>query len=122
MQYEKELAKKKKKGLDKDSSKPLNEPSSNMKEVLFALKYVLAVHDEPCHALTCTSPICPLDPTPSVMPLVGTNLLQEKEDEFQQGSHHGSRLCEGLGAKMNVFFWSHRCCHPMEETFYFSRG
>ena len=71
----KELAKKKKKGLDKDFSKPLNEPSSNMKEVLFALKSVLTVHDEPCYALTCTSPICPLGSTPSAMPLVGTNLL-----------------------------------------------
>ena len=77
--------KKKKKFLDKDSSKLLNEPSSNMKEVLFALKSVLAVHDEPCYALTCTSPICPLGPTPSAMPLVGTNLLQEKEDEFPTG-------------------------------------
>ena len=82
VQYEKELAKKKKKCLDKDSSKLLNEPSSNMKEVLFALKSVLAVHDEPCYALTCTSPICPLGPASSAMPLVGTNLLQEKEDEF----------------------------------------
>ena len=53
-----------------------------MKEVLFALKSVLAVHDEPCYALTCTSPICPLGPASSAMPLVGTNLLQEKEDEF----------------------------------------
>ena len=66
---------KRKKSLDKDSSKPLNEPSSNMKEVLFALKSVLVVHDEPCYALTCTSPICSLDPTPSAMTLVGTNLL-----------------------------------------------
>ena len=46
-----------------------------MKEVLFALKSVLVVHDEPCYALTCTSPICPLGPTPSAMPLVGTNIL-----------------------------------------------
>ena len=46
-----------------------------MKEVLFALKSVLVVHDEPCYALTCTSPICSLDPTPSAMTLVGTNLL-----------------------------------------------
>ena len=56
-----------------------------MKEVLFALKSVLVDHDEPCYALTCTSPICPLGPTPSAMPLVGTNLLQEKEDEFPTG-------------------------------------
>ena len=56
-----------------------------MKEVLFALKSVLVDYDEPCYALTCTSPICPLDPTPSAMPLVGTNLLQEKEDEFPTG-------------------------------------
>ena len=48
VQYEKELAEKKKKGHDKDFSKPTNEPSSNMKEVLFALKSVLAVQDEPC--------------------------------------------------------------------------
>ena len=75
VQYEKELAEKKKKGFDKDSSKPLNEPSSNMKEVLFALKFVLVVHDEPCYVLTCTSPICPLGPASSAMPLVGTNLL-----------------------------------------------
>ena len=85
VQYEKELAEKKKKGLDKDSSKPLNEPSSNMKEVLFALKSVLAVHDEPCCALTCTLLTCPHDPTSSAMPLVGTNLLQKKEDEFPTG-------------------------------------
>ena len=85
VRYEKELAEKKKKGLDKDSSKPLNEPSSKIKEVLFALKYVLVVHDEPCYALTCTLPICPLGPTSSAMPLVGTNLLQEKEDEFPTG-------------------------------------
>ena len=64
VQYEKELAKKKKKGHDKDSSKP----SSNMKEVLFALKSVLVDHDEPCYALTCA-------PASSAMPLVGTNLL-----------------------------------------------
>ena len=63
---------KKKKGHDKNSSKPANEPSSNMKEVLFVLKSVLADHDEPCYALTCTSPICPLGPTSSAMPLVGT--------------------------------------------------
>ena len=75
VQYENELAEKKNKGLDNNSRKPLNEPSSNMKEVLFALKSVLDVHDEPCYALTCTSPICPLGPTPSAMPLVGTNLL-----------------------------------------------
>ena len=68
------LLKRKRKALIK-TSKPLNEPSSNMKEVLFALKSVLDVHDEPCYALTCTSPICPLGPTPSAMPLVGTNLL-----------------------------------------------
>ena len=85
MQYEKELAKKKKKGHNKDSSKPANEPSSNLKEVLFALKSALADHDEPCYALTCTSPLCPLGPTSSDMPLVGTNLLQEKEDEFPVG-------------------------------------
>ena len=85
VRYEKELAEKKKKGHDKDFSKPTNEPSSNMKEVLFALKSVLVDHDEPCYALTCTSPICPLGPTPSAMPLVGTNLLQEKEDEFPIG-------------------------------------
>ena len=83
MQYEKELAENKKKGHDKDSSKPANEPSSNMKEVLFALKSVLADHDAPCYALTCTSSIRPLGPASSAMPLVGTNLLQEKEDEFQ---------------------------------------
>ena len=53
-----------------------------MKEVLFALKFVLVDHDEPCYALTCTSPICPLGVASSAMPLVGTNLLQEKEDEF----------------------------------------
>ena len=52
-----------------------------MKEVLFALKSVLVDHDEPCYALTCTSHICPLGPASSAMPLVGTNLLQEK-DEF----------------------------------------
>ena len=75
VQYEKELVEKKNKGLDNDSRKPLNGPSSNMKEVLFALKSILAVHDEPCYALTCTSPIYPLGPTPSAMPLVGTNLL-----------------------------------------------
>jgi hypothetical protein len=75
VQYEKELAEKKKKGHDRDFSKPTNEPSSNMKEVLFSLKSVLADHDEPCYALTCT-------PASSAMPLVGTNLLQEKEDEF----------------------------------------
>ena len=85
VQYEKELAEKKKKGFDKDSSKPLNEPSSNIKEVLFALKSVLAIHDEPCYALTCTSSIYPLGPTSSAMSLVGTNLLQEKEDEFSKG-------------------------------------
>ena len=49
VQYEKKLAEKKK-GHDKDFSKPTNEPSSNMKEVLFALKSVLADHDEPCYA------------------------------------------------------------------------
>ena len=70
MQYEKELAEKKK-GHDKDFSKP----SSNMKEVLFALKSILADHDEPWYALTCTSSICPLDHVSSAMPLVGTNLL-----------------------------------------------
>ena len=75
VQYEKELAKKKKKGHDKDSSKPANEPSSNKKEVLFSLKSALADHDEPCYALTCTSPICPLGHASSAMPLVGTNLL-----------------------------------------------
>ena len=75
VQYDKELAKKKKKGHDKDFSKPANEPSSIIKEVLFALKSALADHDEPCYALTCTSPICPLAPTSSAMPLVGTNLL-----------------------------------------------
>ena len=85
VQYEKELAEKKKKVLDKVSSKPLNEPSSNMKKVLFDLKSVLVVHDEPCYALTCTSPICPLGPTPSAIPLVGTNLLQKKDDEFPTG-------------------------------------
>ena len=84
VQYKKELAEKKKKGHDKDSSKPTNEPSSNMKEVLFALKSVLAGHDEPCYALTCTSPICPLGPASSAMPLIGANLLQE-EDEFLAG-------------------------------------
>ena len=72
------LLKRKKKGHDKDSSKPANEPSSNMKEVLFSLKSALADHDEPCYALTCTSPICPLGPASSAMTLVGTNLLQEK--------------------------------------------
>ena len=46
-----------------------------MKEVLFALKYVLTDHDEPCYALTCKLTICSIDPTPSTMPLVGTNLL-----------------------------------------------
>ena len=46
-----------------------------MKEVLFALKSVHVVHDEPCYALTCTSPICPLSPTSSAMPLVGTKFL-----------------------------------------------
>ena len=75
MQYEKELAEKKKKGYDKDFSKPTNEPSSNMKEVLFALKSALADHDEPCYALTCISLICPLCPASSSMPLVGTTLL-----------------------------------------------
>ena len=75
---------KRKKGYNKDFSKPTNEPSSNMKEVLFALKSVLADHDEPCYALTCTSPICPLGPASSAMPLVSTNLLQE-EDEFLAG-------------------------------------
>ena len=74
VQYEKELAEKEKKGHDKDFRKPANKPSSNIKEDLFALKSVL-VHDEPCYVLTCTAPICPLDPTPSAMPLVGTNLL-----------------------------------------------
>ena len=85
VQYEKELVEKKRKGHDKDFSKPANEPSSNMKEVLFALKSALADHDEPCYTLTCTSPICPLGPASSPMPLVGTNLLQEKEDEFLAG-------------------------------------
>ena len=85
VRYEKKLAEKKKKGHDEDSSKPANEPSSNMKEVLFALKSVLADHDEPCFALTYTSPICPLGPISSAMPLIGTNLLQEKEDEFLVG-------------------------------------
>ena len=79
------LLKRKNKDHDKDSSKLANELSSNMKEVLFALKSVLVDHDAPCYALTCTSPICPLGPTPSAMPLVGTNLLQEKEDEFPAG-------------------------------------
>ena len=55
-----------------------------MKEVLFALKFVLADHDEPCYALTCTSPIYPLGPASSAMSLIGTNLLQE-EDEFLAG-------------------------------------
>jgi hypothetical protein len=84
VQYEKELAEKKKKDHNKDFSKSTNESSSNMKEVLFALKSILADHDEPCYALTCTSPICPLGPASSAMPLVGTNLLQE-EDEFPAG-------------------------------------
>ena len=104
MQYEKELAKKKKKGHDKDFSKPTNEPSSNMKEVLFALKSALADHVKPCYALTCTSHICPLGPASSAMPLVGTNLCRRRRINFQQGGHHGSCLYEGLGAKMNVFF------------------
>jgi hypothetical protein len=78
MQYEKELTEKKKHGHDKDSRKSAIEQSStiNMKGgVLFAFKSVLADHDEPRYALTCTSPICSIDPTPSAMPLVGTNLL-----------------------------------------------
>ena len=99
VQYEKELAEKKKKGFDKDSSKPLNEPSSNIKEVLFALKSVFAVHDEPCYVLTCTSSICPLGSTPSAMPLVGTNLLQEKEDEFPAGKPPWQPPLRRIGCK-----------------------
>ena len=68
------LLKRKRKAMIK-TSKSANEPSSNMKEVLFALKSALADHDEPCYALTCTSPICPLGPASIAMPLVGTNLL-----------------------------------------------
>ena len=79
------LLKRKNKDHDKDSSKLANELSSNMKEVLFALKSALADHDEPCYALTCTSPISPLGPASSVMPLVATNVLQENEDEFPAG-------------------------------------
>ena len=120
VQYEMELVEKKKKGLDKVSSKPLNEPSSNIKEVLFALKSVLVVHDEPCYVLICTSPICPLDPTPSAMPLVATNLLQEKEDEFPTEKPPWQLPLRRMGRQDERLLRNHRCCHPMEETIYFS--
>jgi hypothetical protein len=100
VQYEKELAENKKHGHDKDSSKSTIEQSStiNMKGgVLFALKSVLANHDEPCYALTCTSPICSTDPTPSAMPLVGTNILQENEDEFPAGRPLGPLPLQRIG-------------------------
>jgi hypothetical protein len=99
VQYEKDPAEKKKHGHDKDSSKSAIEQSStNMKGgVLFALKFVLADHDEPRYALTCTSPICSIDPTPSAMPLVGTNLLQENEDEFPVGRPLGPPPLQRIG-------------------------
>ena len=43
VQYEKELAEKKKKGHDKDFSKPTNEPSSNMKEFFLLLNLFLLI-------------------------------------------------------------------------------
>ena len=91
VQCEKELAEKKKNGHVIDSSKPAIEQSNTIKlkgGVLLDLKYVLADfdnHDEPHYALTCKSTMCSIDPTPSSMPLVGTNLLQENEDEFPVG-------------------------------------
>jgi hypothetical protein len=100
MQYEKELTEKKKHGHDKDSRKSAIEQSStiNMKGgVLFAFKSVLADHDEPRYALTCTSPICSIDPTPSAMPLVGTNLLQKNEDEFLAGRPLGPPPLQRIG-------------------------
>jgi len=80
VQCEKELAEKKKNGHVIDSSKPAIEQSNTikLKGVLLALKLVLVDfddHDEPRYALTCKSTICSIDPTPSSMPLVGTNLL-----------------------------------------------
>jgi hypothetical protein len=99
VQYEKKLAEKKKHGHDKDSSKSAIIQSStiNMKGVLFALKSILADHDEPRYALTCTSPICSIDPTPSAMPLVGTNLLQENDDEFPAGRPLGPPPLQRIG-------------------------
>jgi hypothetical protein len=88
VQYEKELAEKKKNSHVKDSSKPAIEQSSNInvEGVLFALKSILVLADfddhAPYYVLTCTTPICSIDPIPSAMPLVGTNLLQENEDKF----------------------------------------
>jgi len=91
VQCEKELAEKKKNGHVIDLSKPAIEQSNTIKlkgGVLLGLKYVLATfddHDEPRYALTCKSTICSIDPTPSSMPIVGTKLLQENEDEFPIG-------------------------------------
>jgi hypothetical protein len=99
VQYEKGPAKKKKHGHDKDSSKSaIKQSSTNTKGgVLFSLKFVLADHDEPRYALTCTSHICSIDPTPSAMPLIGTNLLQENEDEFPAGRPLGPPPLQRIG-------------------------
>ena len=43
-------------------------------------------HVETCYVLTFKKAICSIDPYPSSMPLVGTNILHEFEDVFPTGN------------------------------------